>query len=324
MQRYRPFALTLHFEPSYRRVLHWSSSPPDLLLFGATGRMHPEAETSRGLGQSMAILNTTTTTSGTYALWHELRADQLRALASAATLILPVAATEQHGPHLATGTDTFIADAILERVRKTPPGAGTFVQLPTQSVGASDHHTDFGGTLSLPSSMFAALLVAQLRCLVGQGHRRILVFNSHGGNIAPIKVALADLAADLHGAGALVAAVSYWELAASAWNEIEEVRGRALAHACEFETSIIYAARPDLPKITPPARHDYDDPVGLRCELALPFSASTNHGAFGNPAAASAELGNRLLDSAAHALRKFLQDFANYHLQKPGGPRGAG
>lgn len=264
----------------------------------------------------MTILHSTSSSkTASYLLWHELRADQLRALGPQATVILPVAATEQHGPHLATGTDTFIADAILARLRLQPPRAGTFVQLPTQVVGASDHHMDFGGTLSLPSKLFVEVLCAQLRCLVDQGHRRILLFNSHGGNIAPIKVALADLARDFHSARAIVGAVSYWELAGRLWSDIEEVRGRGLAHACEFETSMIHAARPDLPKVPAPPRHDYDDPVGMRCELALPFAASTGHGAFGDPAAASAEIGERLIDAAARALREFLHDFSDYHPQ---------
>jgi len=251
-------------------------------------------------------------TPGSCFLWQELRAPQLRALAGRATVILPVAATEQHGPHLATGTDTIIADAILGRVRAAPPARGVFVQLPTQPVGVSDHHLDFGGTLSVPASVFVLSLQAQVRCLVRQGFKRVLVFNAHGGNIAPAKTALADLAAEMHAAGAVIALVSYWELARSGWDAIEGLRGRSLAHACEFETSIVYSARPDLEVVTPPPRHDYDDPVGNQCELALPFAASTPHGAFGDPAAASRELGDRLVDVAAAALRSFLERFADH------------
>lgn len=251
-------------------------------------------------------------TTGSYFLWQELRAPQLRALAGHATLILPIAATEQHGPHLATGTDTIIAEAILGKVRTAPPAHGAFVQLPTQPVGVSDHHLDFGGTLSVPASVFVLSLQAQVRCLVRQGFKRVVVFNSHGGNIAPAKTALADLASEMHAAGAFVALVSYWELARYKWDAIDELRGRSLAHACEFETSIVYSARPDLEVVTPPPRHDYDDPVGNQCELALPFAASTPHGAFGDPAAASRELGDRLVDAAAAALRGFLERFAGH------------
>lgn len=249
---------------------------------------------------------------GSYVLWHDLTAAQLRSLTGTATVVLPIAATEQHGPHLATGTDTIIADAILQIVRGRPPQSGDFVQLPTQAVGASDHHMDFGGTLSVPALLFAKILMAYIRCLVSQGFHRVVVFNAHGGNIAPMRTALAELAVEMHAAQAVVAGLSYWELARPAWSEIGEVRGRSLTHACEFETSMVYAARPDLPRVTPPARHDFHDKVEGRCDLALPFSATTGNGAFGDPAASNSELGRSLITTAAEAFRMFLSDFATY------------
>lgn len=250
--------------------------------------------------------------SPTYLLWQNLTAAELRAAADKATVIVPIAATEQHGPHLVSGTDTIIADAVLEQVRQHPPTTGLFVQLPTQAIGASDHHVEFGGTVSLPSLLYTEILVAQIRCLLRQNFRRILVFNSHGGNIAPMKTAMAELAVEAHAVKAIVGGLSYWELARTAWDDIVELRGRVLTHACEFETSMIYAARPDLPRTPPPPRHDLQDTVDSRCALALPFSATTGTGAYGNPAAASSELGRRLIDLAAQELRAFLSDFATY------------
>lgn len=244
--------------------------------------------------------------------WHELTAGQISRLAPDAVVILPIGATEQHGPHLATGTNTIIADAILNELHREPPASGVFLRLPTLPVGASDHHVSFGGTLSLPPLLYCQVLVAQIRCLVAQEQRRILLFNSHGGNIAPMQTALAEVAVEMHSRRAIAAGLSYWQLAHNEWKDIPELRGRALSHACEFETSMMYYARPDLERLPPPPRHDWHDTVDARCSLALPFAASTETGAFGDPASATSEIGEKLVRRSADALRSFLADFSAY------------
>lgn len=233
-------------------------------------------------------------------------------LAGKSVVILPIAATEQHGPHLATGTDTIIANAILDEVQRHPPSAGEFVRLPTMAVGASEHHVSFGGTLSLPAILFCQVLVAQIRCLAQQGHHRILVFNSHGGNIAPMHTAFQELSVELHEKQIVVAGLTYWQLAQKSWAEIPQLIGRALSHACEFETSMVYHARPDLERIPPPQNRPRTDTVEERSTLALPFAAITDNGSFGDPTVARAELGQQLIMRAAEALRAFLIDFAAY------------
>jgi creatinine amidohydrolase len=250
--------------------------------------------------------------SGQFLYWHELTAAQIASLATHAVVLVPIGATEQHGPHLATGTDTILADAILKDLHRTPPSSGVFLRLPTLPIGASDHHVSFGGTLSLPPLLFCEVLVAQLRCLAAQGHKRILLFNSHGGNIAPMQTALAEVAVELHMQQIVAGGLSYWQLAQSDWKEIPELTGRSLSHACEFETSMMYFARPDLQRVPPPARYVWRDTIDERCSLALPFAASTPTGAFGDPAIATAEIGEKLVGRAADALRIFLADFAVY------------
>lgn len=244
--------------------------------------------------------------------WHDLTAPQIARSAADAVTILPIAATEQHGPHLATGTDTIIADAILRELHNHPPDSGLYIRLPTLAVGASDHHIAFGGTVSLSPILFCQVLVEQVRCLAAQGHRRILIINSHGGNIAPMQTALAEVAVELHEKRIVAAGLSYWQLARESWDAIPELAGRALTHACEFETSMIYAARPDLKRNPPPPGRGWHDRVDARCCLALPFSATTEDGAFGDPGTASAELGQELLKRATQVLREFLVDYSVY------------
>src|SRR5262245_54778502 len=219
--------------------------------------------------------------------WHDLTAKEIADIAARAVVVMPIAATEQHGPHLVTGTDTIIGNAILDKLHGYPPTVGEYLRLPTLPVGASDHHVSFGGTLSLPAVLFCQVLVAQLRCLVQQGHKRILLFNSHGGNVAPMQTALAELAVELHAHHAVAGGLSYWQLASQNWNSIPQLAGRALTHACEFETSMVYHARPDLERLPPPKKREWHDTVDERCTLGLPFAATTDDGAFGDPASSS-------------------------------------
>jgi len=244
--------------------------------------------------------------------WHDLTAPQIQSLAPEAVVIIPLGATEQHGPHLCTGTDTIISEAILRELHKQPPDSGIYLQLPTQAVGASDHHISFGGTLSIPPLLFSQLLIAQVRCLVSQGHRRIVLFNAHGGNIAPMQTALAELAVELNEIKVIAGCLSYWQLARESWEQIPEFSGRSLTHACEFETSMIYAARPDLIRNPTPQKKEWNDTVEARCSLALPFSAMTEDGSFGDPGSADAALGSQLINTSSDAFRSFLVDFSTY------------
>ncbi|NUT55395.1 MAG: creatininase family protein, partial [Thermoleophilia bacterium] len=80
--------------------------------------------------------------------WDELTREELAELAPSALLVLPVGTTEQHGPHLATGTDALIAGAVAERAAAAAARPETILLAPTLAYGASDHHLPFGGTLS--------------------------------------------------------------------------------------------------------------------------------------------------------------------------------
>jgi len=176
--------------------------------------------------------------------WDALTRDELRALTPGALLVVPVGTTEQHGPHLATGTDALIATAVAERAAAAARAPETILLAPTLAYGASDHHLPFGGTLSLRVETFGHVLRDLLASAAAAGVRRAFVLNGHGGNKAACAIAVAE-AARAHGLLAATALVS--DLLDPA-----AIDGPATGHAGSFETSLILALDPDLVSVVPP------------------------------------------------------------------------
>ncbi|WP_344219141.1 creatininase family protein, partial [Kribbella sancticallisti] len=116
--------------------------------------------------------------------WHESNRERLAELLPEALVLLPVGATEQHGPHLATGTDWFLAQSITERAAfdAAQRSARPLVITPPVAFGASDHHLPFGGTLSLTAETMQAVLIDLARSAAASGAQRLVLVNGHGGN----------------------------------------------------------------------------------------------------------------------------------------------
>jgi creatinine amidohydrolase len=163
--------------------------------------------------------------------------------AGARTAIVPLGAFEQHGPHLPFATDTWIADALAERVCERVPAA---IRIPALALGCSEEHADFPGTLSLQPPTLRALLADLLRSLARAGFARALVFSAHGGNDAWLRVWEPELAASCAPL-ALVLGADLGEKSALS-HELAVRAGVAPEaaghHAGEFETSILLALAP--------------------------------------------------------------------------------
>ena len=115
----------------------------------------------------------------------------------ATTVVLPLGATEQHGPHLPLGTDTFRAAALAEQLAAALPDT---LVAPVLPIGCSDEHTGFAGLLSLDHTTLAGVIVDCAMRMAGWGVRRLVLLSSHGGNASalvstPIAVILALLSA---------------------------------------------------------------------------------------------------------------------------------
>ena len=128
--------------------------------------------------------------------WSELSLRDIRAhVMSGVIAVLPVAAIEQHGPHLPLGVDAMIMDGCIARVARRLPADLDAVFLPTQLVGASLEHRDFPGTLWLTAETAARVLLEIAEGIAGAGVKKIVLMNSHGGNSPIISTIALDLRA---------------------------------------------------------------------------------------------------------------------------------
>ena len=238
--------------------------------------------------------------------WRRLRADQLRDQARRdAIVILPVASLEQHGPHLPVEVDSILGEtvAIRSAAKAVAQGQPTLV-LPVLWTGLSEHHMSFGGTITLDNATFAALIEGVVRSVLRHGFRRIVLLNAHGGNENALRCITDDLTPRL---GVPIVQFTYWYAAAVAIAKILETQG-GLNHACEAETSMMMAVRPDLvavdriPLAKANTTPDVSDVVGGGVYRWRSIGSRSGSGVIGNPEAASAAKGELLFDAISTAL----------------------
>lgn len=220
----------------------------------------------------------------------------LREVSRESTLVLaPIAACEQHSLHLPVFTDTILVTAVAEGVEQRLPKQ--VLLLPTQWMGASGHHLRFGATLSAEVDTHIDILCDLLVPLIEDGYQRIQILNGHGGNIDTMHVALRRL--QTRYPKRQLTAASYWELAEKELADLAEGPRKSMGHACEFETSMIMALRPELVR----REHIKNDPPppepALRgLYISEDMKQRTHNGAVGFPELASAEKGRKCLNVA--------------------------
>lgn len=235
--------------------------------------------------------------------------------------VLPVAATEQHGPHLPLSVDTTIADGIVARALQALPAGAPVLVLPTQAVGFSPEHTRFPGTLSLKAETLMRLWTEIGESVAASGVRKLVLFNAHGGQVGALDLVARDLRARL---GMLVYSLSWFNLPlldkhgedVNALFSPEEHRFGI--HAGDVETSLMLALAPQHVRMAQAAtfgstaqdRARRFDILGngRSAKLAWMMQDYNPQGAVGDAAAATAEKGQALTDAAGHALASLLQE----------------
>jgi creatinine amidohydrolase len=242
----------------------------------------------------------------TEVLWNRMTAEELRQKAlDDAIVLLPVASTEQHGPHLATGVDTFLGGEGCRRTAEIVARNRPIAVAPVVWMGLAEHHVAYGGTFSLSLPTYHCLLKELCGSILQAGFKKILIVNSHGGNVAALNALTTDLAREL---GAPIATTTLYSLphANGAYAEILADQ-KTVRHACEAETSMMLASFADCVRsdriveaFGPMGTHE----VSLAPPLNLwrSFKELTPSGVLGDARKASAAKGERLLDVAAELL----------------------
>ncbi|QHE74995.1 creatininase family protein [Hydrogenophaga sp. PBL-H3] len=242
--------------------------------------------------------------------------DRVRAIA-----VLPVAATEQHGPHLPLSVDTDIANGVVAASMPHIAADLPAFFLPTQAVGFSPEHTRFAGTLTHRAETVLRLWTEIGESVAASGVKKLVLFNAHGGQVGLMDLVARDLRARL---GMLVYSVNWFNLplldasGADVNAMFSAQEHRFGIHAGEIETSVMLALSPERVRMEHAADfHSTSQDRAARfailgngksAKLGWQMQDYNACGAVGNAAAASAEKGRVVLDAAGRALARLLSE----------------
>jgi creatinine amidohydrolase len=242
--------------------------------------------------------------------WPEIN----EAVAQEKVIVLPVAATEQHGHHLPLDVDNKLVGSVCEAAGKVAPEL--MLVMPPVSYGYCNHVMDFPGTITIQPTTFVNLLLDITRSVAYHGFKRIILINGHGSNHPLVEQAgrQTNLQTD-----AVCCTLSWWELIAEYWNnEVRESGPGGCAHACELETSLYLALDPAgvrtdrirgaLPRyvtdVSDSERWQWTDlTLGSGPASIIGWTSSySDTGSFGAPELATAEKGNLAFTHAVDQL----------------------
>ncbi len=255
--------------------------------------------------------------------WSELTTKDFEGLDPESTVVvLPVAAVEQHGPHLPVSTDTVIADGMIAEVIKQLPDDLTILVLPTQAVGKSNEHIRSPGTVTLTAETAIRAWTEIGESVHRAGLRKLVLVNSHGGNVDPLNIVARELRVRF-GMLAVTCAWRRFGIPAGMYTELE---GQVGIHAGDIETSLMLHFRPDLVKMEHAANFapksieiakefDLLRPTGFTAFgwLAQDLHAS---GAAGDASLGTAEKGRITAEMQAAEFVKLVRDVTRFELKR--------
>jgi creatinine amidohydrolase len=236
--------------------------------------------------------------------------------------VLPLAATEQHGPHLPLETDVLIAEAYLGRVNELLPENCPATFLPIERIGISTEHIDYPGTLTLPTEIALKNWASIGEGVADAGVKKLVIVTSHGGNSAAMMLVAQDLRAHQK----LFVVTTSWSRLCGADQLFPADEVRHGIHGGAVETSIMLARYPaevrndaiaDFPSSSIAMEKQYR---WLSTQRPAPFAwqAQDLHisGAVGNATLASREKGERLIDQGARAFCELLAEVDNFDVNR--------
>jgi creatinine amidohydrolase len=255
--------------------------------------------------------------------WAELTTKEFEGLDPERTIaILPIAAMEQHGPHLAVSVDTAINEGMIAETLKILPDDLSVLVLPTQAIGKSNEHIRSPGTLTLSAETALRAWVEIGECVHRAGLRKLIIVNSHGGNVDLISIVTRELRVRFQ---MLAVACNWGRLGnpSGLYTDLENVVG---IHAGDNETSMMLHFRPDLVRMEK-AKNFAPSTIQISREFALLRPTGLNafgwiaqdihpDGAAGDASLATAEKGRLTAEHRAREFIKLVRDVTDFSLTR--------
>lgn len=249
--------------------------------------------------------------------WQDLTSEDFRSVDTGSTVaVLPVAAVEQHGPHLPLATDAVINAAIVERSLAHLPRELTVLVLPALNVGHSLEHTRFAGTLSVDAETLMAAWLDVGRSVARAGLRKLVIFNTHGGQTSLVDLVALRLRAECD---LLTVRASYFHFGVPE-GLFDDAELRFGIHGGEVETSLMLHLRPALVRREALANFDGlpahlgagQHMLGAERPAGLGWMSQDLHpaGVCGNAARADGDRGGRYLAYLAERFATLLAEVA--------------
>ena len=264
--------------------------------------------------------------------WADCATTHFRALQASGAIrevvaVLPVAATEQHGPHLPLKVDSAIVDGVIQAAVAHLPANSKALFLPTQAVGFSPEHARFAGTLTLKAETVLRVWTELAESVAASGVRKMLIFNAHGGQANLMDPVARDLRARLD---MMVFSVNWYALPLadphgedlSSLFSVQEQRFGV--HAGDLETSMMLAIHPQHVNMAAASHFPSSAQIrassfdilgnGKTAKFAWQMQDYNSAGAAGNAAAATVDKGNKVLDAAGRSLAALLSEIERVDL----------
>jgi len=236
--------------------------------------------------------------------------------------VIPVGVIEDHGPHLPLDTDVLIVEEICKRAVQATTEKSLL--LPAVIHGYSPHHMDFPGTISIRWNTFIEYLLDINRSLIKHGFRRILLVNGHGSNASLVNLT-ARLTIVEH--PRVLCADTFYLTGVKGMEAIESLRESGypggIAHACELETSLYLAIRPELVQMDkaikdisyPESKLFFFDWKDGPVNMMEWWSTLSNTGIMGYPTKASIEKGRKWLEVAVEELAEVILELSEREIR---------
>ena len=255
--------------------------------------------------------------------WSELNTNDFVGLDPETTIaVLPIAATEQHGPHLPVATDTAIAEGMIAETILQLPEDLAVLFLPTQAIGKSNEHLRSPGTITLSGETALRSWIEIGEAVHRAGLRKLILVNSHGGNVDVISIVARDLRVRLQ----MLVVACHWGRFGQPKGLYTDQELAVGIHAGDIETSLMLHFRPDLVRMD---KADNFAPATIRISNEFELLRPTGHTAFGwiaqdlHPAGAAgdaslatAEKGKATAEFRAAQFIKLLHDVTRFSLDR--------